>query len=194
MTKQPSSPRTARPCPTAARRPAPILSSRYPEDPAKPAHRLPTLAAGPTNAAAPRPTLDRTPSATCHFPTQQPRSLHAEKSPNGTASENLGASRKPPPAFSAPGHLERRSTSTPRASLLWNSETAHGAKPLNETHARQPSEVRARRRSRRRPGLRRLISREVRNLAGVRCSRRRLDRSANPLVRCWSEARTLANR
>ena len=48
---------------------------------------------------------------------------------------------------------------------------ASSEKPLNETHARQASEVRARRRSRRRPGLRRLISREVRNLAGGRCSR-----------------------
>ena len=99
MTKPPRSPRTARPCPTSARRPAPILASRYPEAPAKPAHRVPTLAARPTNAAAPRPTLDRTPSATRHLPAQQPRSLPAEKSPNGTASENLGASRKPPPAF-----------------------------------------------------------------------------------------------
>ena len=171
MTKPPRSPRTARPCPTAARRPAPILSSRYPEDPAKPAHRLPTLAARPTNAAAPRPTLDRTPSATCHFPTQQPRSLHAEKSPNGTASENLGASRKPPPAFSAPGHLERRSTSTPRASLLWNSETAHGAKPLNGEDTGQTGRVRARRRSRRRPYSPWLISHKVRNIAGDLCSR-----------------------
>ena len=130
MTKPPRSPRTARPCPTAARRPAPILSSRYPEDPAKPAHRLPTLAARPTNAAAPRPTLDRTPSATCHFPTQQPRSLHAEKSPNGTASENLGASRKPPPAFWPPSHLERRRTSAPRTRLSWNSQSAGATQTL----------------------------------------------------------------
>ena len=130
MTKPPRSPRTARPCPTSARRPAPILASRYPEDPAKPAHRVPTLAARPTNAAAPCPTLDRTPSATRHLPTQQPRSLHAEKSPNGTASENLGASRKPPPAFLAPSHLERRRTSAPRTRLFWNSQSAGAAQTL----------------------------------------------------------------
>ena len=130
MTQPPRSPRTARPCPTSARRPAPILSSRYPGDPAKPAHRAPTLAARPTNAAAPRPTLDRTPSATRHLPAQQPRSLPAEKSPNGTASENLGASRKPPPAFSAPSHLERRRTSAPRTRLFWNSQSAGAAQTL----------------------------------------------------------------
>jgi len=81
VTKPPRSPRTARPCPTSARRPAPILSSRYPGDPAKPAHRAPTLAARPTNTATPRPTKDRTPSATRHLTSQQPRGLHAEKSP-----------------------------------------------------------------------------------------------------------------
>ena len=61
---------------------------------------------------------------------QQPRSLHAEKSPNGTASENLGASRKPPPAFWPPSHLERRRTSAPRTRLSWNSQSAGATQTL----------------------------------------------------------------
>ena len=71
-----------------------------------------------------------------------------------------------PPATSSAGQ-----PSTPRASLLWNSETAHGAKPLNGKDAGQPGRVRARRRSRRRPYSPWLISREVRNIAGDLCSR-----------------------
>ena len=91
-------------------------------------------------------------------PTARPPKISAPR-------ENLLRPSRPPATSSAgqPLPLERASSGS--------SESAHAAQTLNETHARQPSEVRARRRSRRRPGLRRLISREVRNIAGERCSR-----------------------
>ncbi len=91
-------------------------------------------------------------------PTARPPKISAPR-------ESLLRPSRPPATSSAgqPLPLERASSGS--------SESAHAAQTLNETHARQPSEVRARRRSRRRPGFRRLISREVRNLAGGRCSR-----------------------
>jgi len=80
-------------------------------DPSPHGQRIPRRRARPT----PRPL-----HATRHLTSQLRRSLHAVKSPHGTASENLGASRKPPPAFSAPGPPRAPiNLSPPRTSLLW---------------------------------------------------------------------------
>jgi len=120
--------------------------------------------------AAPNEGQDPFRHASPHLPTTSRSSRrkipHSARPPQTSAPpENLLRPSRPPATSSddEPLPLERASSGS--------SEFAHAAKPSNETHARQTLEVRARRRSRRRPGLRRLISREVRNLAGGRCSR-----------------------
>jgi hypothetical protein len=91
-------------------------------------------------------------------PTARPPKISAPR-------ENLLRPSRPPATSSAgqPLPLERASSGS--------SESAHAAQTLNGKDAGQTGRVRARRRSRRRPYSPWLISREVRNLAGILCSR-----------------------
>ena len=171
MTKPPRSPRTARPCPTSARRrrlfyraatrrTQPSLPTDY--RPSPHGQRMPRRRAqrwtGPLPPRVTSPPNNLEVFTPKNPPTARPPKISAPR-------ENLLRPSRPPATSSAgqPLPLERASSGS--------SESAHAAQTLNGKDAGQTGRVRTRRRSRRRPYSPWLISHKVRNIAGDLCSR-----------------------